>query len=310
MTVPISIICTTYNEEDTIQQLLDALRTQSLQPREIVICDGGSQDATRTKIQQYAEKYSSLHLRLILKEGNRSTSRNEAIKAATSSVIAITDAGCIPEKKWLEKLWHTYQSSGAPVVAGYYRGLPQSAFQEAVVPYVLVMPDRVDPSAFLPATRSMLLEKRVWQAVGMFDEALSLNEDYAFAQKIKSKGFQIVFAKDAIVGWFPRKNIRQFYIMIERFAQGDIQAGLLRPKVLFIFIRYSIVALVLLVTTSLNTWRESLALAVVLFVLYSIWAVHKNTRYVKTGWYWLPVLQFTSDVAVMKGSLQAAFAPR
>ena len=58
---------------------------------------------------------------------------------------------------------------------------------------------------FLPATRSMAFRKEVWKKIGGFDENLSHNEDYAFANKIKKLGFKIKFVQDAVVNWIPRK---------------------------------------------------------------------------------------------------------
>lgn len=299
----VSIICTTFNEEKTIESLLESLAAQTYKPAEIIICDNNSSDKTQEIIENFIDSHRNTNILKITKVGNRSVGRNTAIKAATSEIIAITDAGCIPEKKWLEELLKTYEEKNAPVVAGYYKGLATTPFEEAVIPYVLVMPDKVDPNNFLPATRSVLLEKKIWEAVGGFDEQLALNEDYPFARKIKEKGFSIAFAKNAVVQWMPRKNIFEFNTMISRFAKGDIQAGILRPKVAFLFFRYMSLLVVLGIMTTVNDFREIMALLLTLFVLYSGWAIQKNSKYVKKGWYWLPVLQYVADYSVIKGSL-------
>jgi hypothetical protein len=230
--------------------------------------------------------------------------RNAAIKASHTTLIAVTDAGCIPQKDWLEQLVAIYTEFQVPVVAGYYKGLPSTTFEEAVVPYVLVMPDKVNPHSFLPATRSILFEKKVWQDVGGFDETLSLNEDYPFAKKIVLKKHPIVFAKDAVVGWIPRKNISEFITMIAKFAQGDIEAGIVRPKVLLLFIRYLLLLVMIILMASVNSINEILAFLLVLFVLYAGWSVQKNIKYTPRGWYWLPILQYCADLAVMYGSLK------
>ncbi|PIR61684.1 MAG: hypothetical protein COU66_02495 [Candidatus Pacebacteria bacterium CG10_big_fil_rev_8_21_14_0_10_44_11] len=301
--LPVSVICTTLNEVDSIDHLLESLVGQSYQPVEVITVDGGSIDDTVEKIKKFQQRKTVFSLKLIRKKGNRSVGRNTAISAATSNLIAITDAGCRPHKHWLEELVKQEQSTQAPVVAGYYLGVATSAFEEAVIPYSLVMSDQLDPKTFLPATRSMLLHKSVWQILGGFDERLRWNEDYPFAKKIKAAGYTIVFAKKAIVDWKPRKNIFQFARMIFRFAQGDIEAGIIRPKVIFIFVRYLILLFLLAITTYYTSWRLATAFAVTLFVFYSLWAIQKNSRYVKKGWYWLPVLQLTADIFVIAGSL-------
>jgi cellulose synthase/poly-beta-1,6-N-acetylglucosamine synthase-like glycosyltransferase len=194
------------------------------------------------------------------------------------------------------------------VVAGYYKGLAKSAFESAVIPYVLVMPDKVDPENFLPATRSMMIEKAVWQKIGGFNETLSLNEDYPFAKKIQKNGLKIAFAEKAVVKWMPRKNLKEFATMIARFAQGDVQAGIFRPKVLLLFARYIALVVLVLLMSYFSTPKNIFALLLVLFVLYSLWSIQKNVRYAKNGWYWLPVLQYVADLAVIKGSLAGLFS--
>jgi glycosyltransferase involved in cell wall biosynthesis len=304
----ISIICTTFNEEMTIEDLLESLASQTFAAKEIIICDGGSLDQTREKIKSFSENHSKYHIKLITKKGNRSVGRNAAITAAATKLIAITDAGCIPDPTWLAELHKQYEITKSPIVAGYYRGLPSTAFEAAVIPYVLVMPDKVDPHNFLPATRSMLLEKKVWISVGGFDEKLSLNEDYPFAKKIKKQGFKISFAPKAVVSWLPRKTLSEFATMISRFAQGDVQAGIVRPKVTFLFARYLLLVMVLGVVLYFSTLKNALSLSLVLFVVYSLWAIQKNGTYAKNGWYWLPVLQYVADFSVMKGSLLGLFS--
>lgn len=297
-----SIIVTTYNEEETIKALLAGLVAQTVKAAEIIICDAKSSDKTPAIVNEFKQT-SVIPIRLISKKGNRSVGRNAAITAAKSEIIAVTDAGCIPNKNWLEELLKKYDETHAPIVAGYYNGLPENAFQEAVVPYVLVMPDQVNPETFLPATRSMLLEKKVWEQLGGFNEELSHNEDYAFAQKIRQHGFKIAFAKNAMVGWVPRSTVRDFSIMIQRFAQGDIEAKIIRPKVVLLFSRYLVMLFFLLYLLSISA---VLAWIVIILsaIVYSVWAVFKNEKYLVRGWYWLPVLQYVADFSVMKGSVQ------
>lgn len=300
----VSVICTVLNEQETILELLEALSEQTTTPAEVIICDGGSSDNTQSLVTEFSKKHPQCNLRLLVKKGNRSVGRNAAIQAAENSIIAITDAGCVPQKDWLKELLEKYAEMQAPVIAGYYKGVAKNPFEEAVVPYVLVMPDQINPHTFLPATRSMLIEKRVWQALGKFDEQLSHNEDFAFANKIKKAGYKIAFAKDAIVAWFPRQNLTEFENMIERFAMGDIEANIIRPKVVFLFFRYLLLIVLTRLVLLVSGWREVVSLLLTLFVIYSLWAIQKNSKYLTKGWYWLPILQVVSDFAVIKGSIR------
>ncbi|MCC6710933.1 MAG: glycosyltransferase [Candidatus Pacebacteria bacterium] len=307
----LSLVITIFNEENTLNQLLTAIEKQTITPTEIIITDGGSSDNSLKvleKIQQ--EKFFKNKLKIFIKKGNRSLGRNWAIKQTANELIAITDAGCIPQKNWLEKLVEKYQQTKSPVIAGYYYGLANNSFEQAVIPYVLVMPDKVNENNFLPATRSMLITKKAWKKAGGFNETLNHNEDYAFAHQLVKNNIQISFAKEAQVGWLPRTNLNSFIKMIYRFAYGDAEANLFRPKVALIFIRYFLVFLLLffiflnyLFKFSLLLTNFSSIVLILLFFSYCLWAIKKNLKYVKIGWYWLPVLQITSDLAVITGTV-------
>lgn len=280
-----------------MSDLVMALRRQTLPPDEVIIVDGGSRDGTQDVLRRLKNNFPVL--KILEHPGNRSIGRNAGIKTAAHDLIAITDAGCIPHSDWLEQLVATQINKSPDVVAGYYQGKAHSPFAEAVIPYALVMSDRVDADSFLPATRSMLMTKVIWREAGGFDENLSDNEDFEFAHRLRKSGAKIVFAREAVVDWQPRTTLKQFWQMIYRFARGDVFAGIIRPKVVLIFLRYLLAVLLLYLT-------ESLELAVILTIIYLIWAVAKNFRYAPNGWYWLPVLQVVSDAAVMLGSLVGA----
>lgn len=308
----VSVIVTILNEEKSIQQLLMSLRQQTFPPTEVIITDAGSTDKTKQILAEFAKTHLDFPLQVILQPGNRSVGRNVAIEHATTELIAITDAGCVPALDWLEKLVTVYeqQSGKEPnlgtqgmVIAGYYQAQPRTPFEEAVVPYVLVMPDRVDPQNFLPATRSVMFDKKVWQVVGKFNQSFRWNEDYEFAQRLASHQIPIFFAGEAIVSWLPRENLQQFWFMIWHFAQGDVEARIWRTKVKLIFLRYLL--LLGITMSALLSGRELFLLEFYLIGLfvYSAWAVGKNKKYVVHGKYWLPILQVLSDLAVMGGSL-------
>lgn len=302
----ISFITTIYNEEKTIHQFLESLNNQSKLPDEIIIVDGGSIDNTLSTISNFQIRVSKT--KIIIKKGNRSIGRNEAIKNATGDIIVCSDSGNILNPNWIKNITKPFSKKDVDVVAGYYEGIATNVFQKSILPYAFVMPDKVDPESFLPATRSIAFTKKIWKKAGGFDERLSHNEDYAFAHALKKIHAKIVFARDAIVYWMPRDTFGSAYIMFLRFAYGDAEARIFRLKVFLIFARYSLGLIILLLAILIQSKIIFIMLLLGIFV-YILWAINKNYKYVRE-WqaiYLLPSFQFVSDAAVLIGTIQGIF---
>ncbi len=300
-----SLICTVLNEEKTIGKFLDSIARQSKLPDEIIIVDGGSTDKTIQKISEF--KFPDVknfpNIKLLFKNGNRSVGRNEGIEHASGEIILMSDSGCILDKDWIKNILKPFTNKKVDVVAGYYKGLATNAFQKSLIPYVLVMEDKINKDEFLPATRSMAIKKSVWKKLGGFNEKFSHNEDYAFANALRKAGVRIIFEKDAIVNWIPRVNLPQAFKMFFRFALGDAQARLFREKVIYIFLRYILGVYLLLLSIAMRSMLLS-AFIGILLLGYIYWAINKNYRYVndKKAFVYLPMLQFASDLAVILGT--------
>ncbi len=301
-----SFITTVYNEENNIEKLLVSLVNQSQNPDEIIIVDGKSTDKTVRIIKSFANKFNRIGIifKLIIKKGNRSVGRNEAIRKAGGDIILCSDSGCVLDKNWIKNIIKPFVQNETDVVAGYYKGLSQNIFQKCLIPYVLVMPDKVNPENFLPAARSIAFRKSAWKKVGAFPEQFSNNEDLVFSRRLKDSNFKLIFQKDALVHWIPRKNFREAFIMFFRFALGDAEAGLFRPKVLLIFIRYIAGIVILLFAVKFNSHFILYSLYFILLI-YIIWSINKNYKYVKDirAFVILPLLQIMSDIAVISGTI-------
>ena len=293
--IKISVIVTVFNEEDNISFLLNSLTRQTLKPSEIIIVDGGSTDHTWAILQK------NKSIKSYLKIGNRSVGRNLAISKSKSPIIAITDAGCIPDSNWLEELTKPFRYEKVQVVSGYYRGAYQNIFQKCLIPYVLVMPDQAGKTEFFPSTRSMALRKPVWLK-HKFNEQLWHNEDYAYSHILKNNGISFFFAPQALVTWQTRKNLQEAVWMFTRFAIGDIQAGIIRPQVKLLAIRYFIFIYLFFLSLQIHILFAPL---LTLSLCYLVWSILKNYRYVQDfrALFWLPILQITADLSVLFGSL-------
>lgn len=223
MPEPVALIVTVRNEEASIDALLDSLLAGSRPPDEIVVADGGSTDHTVARLR--ARAASDPRVRFLAAPGNRSVGRNAAVRAASASIIACTDAGVQVEPDWLERIAEPFRDGGVDVVAGFYRSVGETWFERAAGVVSAPVLEEVDRERFLPSTRSVAFRRSAWERVHGFDERWDHNEDTPFALSLKAAGCRFAFAPGAIVRWRPRGDLKSFWRQHRRFGFGDGESG-------------------------------------------------------------------------------------
>lgn len=350
--ISVSLIATVLDEASSILALLKSYKQQIILAQEFIIVDAGSKDDTRTLVATFAKENPQLRIQLLDHHGsNRSQARNLAVSKAKGEYIAFCDAGCVLDSHWLSELLLEREQSGTEVVGGFFQGLSRNNFEAAVVPYFLQMPKKLSAANFVPTTRSLLIAKKVYEKLGGLNERLELSEDYEFMLRLKSRGISWSFAKDALVFWFPPQNLSGFLRKISGFAKSDIEAGIVRPKVLSIYARYALLCTAFFLAPLFGLF---------LLFVYLLWSIAKNyhncskslskkphsaaslqisvkksvfspqvdsativekyshfysklqsfatkgTSWIGSqAWHYLPLLQLSSDVAIMTASLLA-----
>lgn len=308
----VSLIVTVLNEAKTISSLLDSIVSQSIQPNEVIFVDAGSIDKTVGIIKNYSKTIKNLTV-LVRKGANRSVGRNKAIKKATGDIIAVTDAGCVPDKNWLSEITKPLSVEKNSVVAGYYLPQGDTLFQKCVAPYFCVMPEEIKKNSrkkgfeFLPSSRSLAFLKSVWEKIGGYPVKLNYCEDLVFDQKVKKAGYKIIFNPKAIVYWPQKKTLQAVFRQFYHYAYGDGQV-FLSPyqthtrKILFLFFRYFSAALLLVLCL---IFPEFWGLFVFILAGYLLIDIRRKYRYVNNikALLYLPVLRITADLAVMLGAL-------
>lgn len=302
----VSVIMTVRNEGEGLRPLLDSLIQQTRLPDELVICDGGSTDNT---IQILAEYQRWLPLKILVAPGaNISQGRNHAITAATGPIIAATDGGVVLAPCWLEDIVRPIERGETAVTAGWFEPDPYTDFE--VVMGATVLPTRrdVDPSTFLPSSRSVAFLKSAWAAVGGYPEWLDYSEDLVFDLNLREKVGKFAFVATAVAYFRPRGNLTSFFKQYYRYSRGDGKANLWLLRHL---IRYATYLIALPFILRL-IWREKVIGWLLLFTGTALYCRRPAERLWQNTWGWrpptrlrafalIPIIRVVGDVAKMLG---------
>ena len=227
---PVSVVLTVLNEAGSLDELLRSLEAQSRRPNEVVVVDGGSTDGTWERLQDWDP--SGVRLIQLRRPGaNISRGRNEATRAASGPIVAVTDAGVRLDPTWLAELTAPFAAAEPPdVVSGFFVAAPRGVFERALGATTLPTWQEIDPATFLPSSRSVAFSKSAWESVGGYPEWLDYCEDLVFDLALRGAGRRFAFAPNALVYFRPRSNFRQFFAQYYRYARGDGKADLWRRR--------------------------------------------------------------------------------
>lgn len=293
------------NEAKSIDSLIEGLVNQTLSPTEVILVDGGSKDGTIEKLKNWQEKKLPFDLNLIEEKGaNRSVARNIGIKHAKTEIIALTDAGCVPKKDWLEKLIKPFdEDEKTEVVAGFYDPDPKNWWEDMLADYTSTRSWNFNPENFLPSSRSLAITKEIWKKVDGYPEELNTCEDLIFAERLRKKAKHWKVVKDAQVIWNQPKTLGELSHKIHGYALGDLEAKYERHVSKIYAAMWRLIVLICVAVPAAFLGQPIMRmLGLGLFALYIVGSIAKHPRMLKypLAFLALPVLQLTVDAALVQ----------
>jgi len=219
-----TLICTVYNEGQSIRELLDSIVAQTVTPDEAIFVDGGSSDQTQDIISEYAEENE--WLKLVVDEGaNIAEGRNTAVEHATNDYIVSTDGGCVLDKKWYEEMSKAFGES--EYVIGMFKPKYDNLFEEVQGKIICSSHtvEELKKGNRGPSSRSVGFSVQTWKDVERYPEDLYTGEDSKFNAKILSEGYEPAIAEKAMVYWQMRPSWRDLYKQFYKYGQGDAKGG-------------------------------------------------------------------------------------
>lgn len=113
--IDISVVVPFYNAEKYIEKCAEALLTQSYPTTryEIIMVDNNSTDRSVDLIK----KYPRIKLLSQQKQGSYAA-RNQGVAASKGTILAFTDADCVPSSDWLQKTRAALHTIGTKRASG------------------------------------------------------------------------------------------------------------------------------------------------------------------------------------------------
>ncbi len=223
----ISLILTVKNEAETLPAFFASLDAQTLQPSEVILVDGGSSDETLDVARSWK---TNLPFIIVSEPGaNIARGRNIALRRASGSIVAVTDAGTRLRTDWLERLVEPFQRrerQQPDIVAGFFEADAHNVFEIALAATTLPDLDEIRPDRFLPSSRSVAFRRSLFEVGIEYPEWLDYCEDLVFDLTLKRADARFEFVPGAVVEFAPRPSARSHWDQYYRYARGDGKAGL------------------------------------------------------------------------------------
>jgi len=219
--IEVSVIVPCYNEENTIQLLLSAILSQNFEKEkiEVIIADANSEDQTRIKIVEFAEKHKELSICTVVNPGRTIPAAvNAAANRASGEILVRMDAHSVPDKDYIFHSVNLLKSGKAQNVGGVWEIQPGSktCIAKAIAraaSHPLGAGDanyRISrKSGYVDTVPFGAFRKDVFMKLGQFNEKMLSNEDYEFNTRLRKNGGKVWMDTRIRSKYFARKNLKE-----------------------------------------------------------------------------------------------------
>lgn len=238
----ITIVVPVRNEARCIVQTLTSLARQEYPADrfEIIVADGRSTDDTAALVRGLQQHTPNLKLVDNPKRWS-SAARNLGIQHGQGDLFVIIDGHCdVTDRQYLKKLASAFERSGAdslgrPQPLEIHHAAPlQEAIAQARRSWLGHNPSSHIYSAregFVPASSvAVAYHRRVFEALGCFDESFDACEDVEFNHRLDAAGFTCFFTPDIVVHYHPRKSLGGLFKQMSRYGSGRMRLAAKHPR--------------------------------------------------------------------------------
>jgi GT2 family glycosyltransferase len=203
----ISVVVPVLNGMPWVEQQLSALSMQEVPGEwEVIVADNGSEDDTRSWVQQWSERDPRVRLVDASARPGAGAARNIGVGSAGGRILAFCDADDVVRPGWLAGM--VAALSDADLVAGIFDfgSLQGRAYQKPG-------PAATTHLGFLPFAlgANLAVRRDAFEASAGFCETLSAGEDVDLSWRLQLAGYRFAICDRAIVARRERTSARDAF---------------------------------------------------------------------------------------------------
>jgi GT2 family glycosyltransferase len=205
-------------DDERIYRLADSLGRQTLpcDQYEVIVVENGSQRFGDLAAATGKVRY--LHL----SDANSAAARNAGLSAARGRYLLLTDADCVAEPAWIERMTTALREGPATVVGGAIRPHAPRTWTQR---YAITIVDGQASPSYLPAlhlpyvagANAGFVTARL-REVGGFDEDLRSGNDVDVCYKLGLAGDEVAIVPDAVVWHEDRATVSAHFHRFRLYA--------------------------------------------------------------------------------------------
>lgn len=193
----VSVVSVFYNREDSVQESVDSIISQSFTDYEIILIDDGSTDNTLDELRKY-EGCAGVK---ILTHANLGfvSSVVRGISEAAGDFIAIHGAGDISYKNRLKKqVKFLIENPSAGIVGCHYKNINEEKTQEVIVKPLDVVNREDFSSGFMFSQGELMYRRKAYDCVGGYRSIFTVGQGTDLWRRIVSSGWHALVIKEVL----------------------------------------------------------------------------------------------------------------
>jgi GT2 family glycosyltransferase len=212
-----SVVVAVYRDPRA-RRLLRSLACQSVprQVYEVIVVENGSADLADAEDAYGIVRY--VHL----SQANSAAARNAGLAIARGRFLLLTDADCVAEQDWIEKMTRRLADGSVAAVGGSIRKYRPRTWTQH---YAITVVNGQQKLSYLPAlslpyvagANAGFVTGKLREAGG-FDEALKSGNDVDVCYKLGLRGCHIGLAPDAVILHEDRVSVTGHFRRFHRYA--------------------------------------------------------------------------------------------